>query len=109
VLRPSPRTISAAQGSTSNSSRVETWRWESLVASTRGVALMPNYAIEPAAAVGCQPTAGRRDTNDRHSRGYSKSNTSPVLELSWRGSTNWCACTEALTRRIIDEGIRPQR
>ena len=41
----------------------------SLVASTRGLALMPAYAKNLLPRVGRQPPAGRRSTHDRHRRG----------------------------------------
>ena len=53
----------------------------SLVASTRGVALMPAYAknLLPSSVVSC-PLEGEAPTIEV-AVGYSKSNTSPILKL----------------------------
>ena len=53
----------------------------SLVASTRGLALMPEYAknLLPPSVV--SRPLGRPGMNNRIAVGYSTSNTSPVLEL----------------------------
>ncbi len=60
----------------------------SLVASTRGVALMPNYAknLLPPSVVS-RPLEGEAPTIDI-AVGYSKSSASPTLQLFRRGLTN---------------------
>ena len=62
----------------------------SLVASTRGVALMPEYAknLLPPSVVS-RPLVGEAPTIDI-AVGYSTSNTSPVLELFVSRLDDWC-------------------
>jgi hypothetical protein len=104
VLRAAPKTISAARGSTSNWITGWTiWRWPCLVASTRGLALMPAYAknLLPWSVVS-RPLEGQAPTIDL-AVGYTKSNTSPILQLFLSRldkPTNWWAEPEVLTPRI---------
>ncbi|MFL6147322.1 MAG: LysR substrate-binding domain-containing protein [Pseudonocardiaceae bacterium] len=75
----------------------------SLVASTRGLALMPAYAknLLPWSVVS-RPLEGQAPTIDL-AVGYTKSNTSPTLQLFLSRldkPTSWWAEPEALTPRI---------
>jgi hypothetical protein len=75
----------------------------SLVASTRGLALMPAYAknLLPWSVVS-RPLEGQAPTIDL-AVGYTKSNTSPTLQLFLSRldkPTDWWAEPEALTPRI---------
>jgi hypothetical protein len=74
----------------------------SLVASTRGLALMPAYAKPAAVVCGQRPLEGQAPTIDL-AVGYTKSNTSPTLQLFLSRldkPTSWWAEPEALTPRI---------
>ena len=67
----------------------------SLVASTRGLALMPAYAKNLlSSSVVSRPLEGEAPTIEV-AVGYSKSNTSPILNCSCRASMNWWVRTRS--------------
>src|SRR2546429_8400419 len=82
----------------------------SLVASTRGLALMPAYArnLLPSSVVS-RPLEGEAPTIDV-AVGYSKSNTSPILKLFLSRLDELLeAEPEALTRRMSSSSSSKQK